>query len=130
MVCTLLQESIRFRGSAALPGVEVMDVMQSTREWRVFNTQFSLAVPGTWQGEATYRRRTNDVLTGMVFCSEPGEIHIATPRYRAGSFRVLLLGAAVLASYLAEERGHARSLSWRKSVHTMSNGLHAVLSRI
>jgi len=129
MDSTLLQESIRFSGSAALPGVQVMEVEQSSREWRIFNTQFSLAVSSTWQGKATYRGRTNDVLTGMLFCSEPGEIHTAVPTYGAGSFRVLQFDATVLAGYLAE-LGHARLLCWRKAVHTMSKALDGALRRI
>src|SRR5687767_15878957 len=127
MDSTFVQESISFRGSAALPGIAVMDVEHSSRDWRVFNTQFNLAVSSTWHGKATYRARTNDVLPGMVFCSEPGEIHTAAPTYGAASFRVLQFDAATLADYLTEEQGHARLVCWRTAVHTISSALDQAL---
>ena len=130
MDSTLLQESIGFRAIPSLPGVEVMDVAHSSREWRIFNTHYSLAMPSTWQGKANYRGRLHDVRTGMVFCSEPGEIHTAAPTHRLGSFKVLMLDAATLAACLPDQQGALPLVSWRKAAHTMSSALGAALTRI
>ena len=130
MDSTLLQESINFRAIPSLSGVDVMDVEHSPREWRIFNTHYSLAVPSTWQGKATYRGRVHDVGTGMVFCSEPGEIHTAAPTHRLGSFNVLRLDAATLAACLTDQQGDLPLVTWRKAVHTMSSALRAKLTRI
>ena len=129
MDSTLLQESIRYAGATALPGVEVMEAHQSPREWRIFNTQYSLAVPQTWQGVGTYRGRVYDVSAGMVFATEPGEVHTAVPN-RAGSLRVLGFDAAVLSDYLFEDQKAQRSFAWTKTVHVMSGALTSALDRV
>jgi AraC-like DNA-binding protein len=130
MDSTLLQESIGFRAIPSLSDAEVMDVEHSSREWRIFNTHYSLAVPSTWQGKATYRGRVHDVRAGMVFCSEPGETHIAAPTHRRGSFSVLMLDPTTLAACLADQNGAFARTAWRKAVHTMSGALEAMLTRI
>ena len=120
---TLLQESIAFRRRDDLPGVEVLDVESSSRNWRWFNTSFGITLIRSWYGEAHYRHRSHAVVPGMVFCAEPGETH-TTPRVtRAGSFTAYMFDADVLRTYLAEHDDNGRYPHWNKVVHTTSASL-------
>jgi AraC-like DNA-binding protein len=107
-----------------------MSAQQSGREWRIFNTQYSLAVPQTWQGVGTYRGRAYDVSAGMVFATEPGEVHTAVPKYRVGSLRVIGFDAAVLSDYLFEEQESQHPFAWTKTVHAMSGSLVSAFEQV
>jgi len=43
-------ELVQFRRVDALPGVEILDAINTSRDWRVFNLGYGLAVPRTWHG--------------------------------------------------------------------------------
>jgi hypothetical protein len=65
-----LEEVISFQRRRALAGVEVMVARNTSRNWRVFNVDFALAVPSTWHVEAFYRHKREAVVPGMVFCTD------------------------------------------------------------
>jgi AraC-like DNA-binding protein len=110
---TFLQESVRVRRVASLRGTELLEVENTDRQWKIFNTAYCVAVPRTWHGEAIYRRRKHEVTPGMVFCTEPGEIH-TTPRVvRTGSFSVFIVEPAVLCDYLSEYATAPINPEWR-----------------
>jgi AraC-like DNA-binding protein len=118
-----LEERVRVRRMAPLGGVEVLEVENSDREWRIFNIAHCIAVPSTWLGEANYRRRRVSVRPGMVFCTEPGEIH-TTPRVvNRGSFNVLIIEPDTFREYLHEHGAEARNPRWRAIAATASPGL-------
>src|SRR5207245_5046210 len=97
-----VRESTAFRRRDALPGVEILDAVNTARNWKWFNTGFGLAVPTTWAGELHYKRRAHSIAPGMVFCSEPGEVHTSPRVHRVGSFHAFILDSQVLKSYVAE----------------------------
>ena len=105
--------------SRALSGIEMMDAEHTARTWSVYNTNYALALPWTWCGEARVRHRTEVVAPGFVFCTEPGDLH-TTPRiYAGGSFQVLTMEPSTLRHYLAERGLHAEP-HWRTLAHRMS----------
>jgi AraC-like DNA-binding protein len=84
-------ETVRFRRSPLLRGVEIMDADWSPRNWRVFNVAFSFVLFRNWRGEASYRGRRHLVGPGFGFYTEPGETH-STPRiHMPGCFNVLMI---------------------------------------
>ncbi|MEO1175115.1 MAG: AraC family ligand binding domain-containing protein, partial [Myxococcota bacterium] len=109
-----MDEAIDFRRSAALPGVEVLNARNTEREWRWFNTAYSIAVPTTWIGGVHYRGRYMGTTPGMVFCSAPGEIHVTQSGQR-GTFHVLLFETEVFQS-MAREAGATAEVTWGQIV--------------
>lgn len=105
-----MHEVIDFRRSAALPGVEVLDAINTDRRWRWFNTAYALAFPTSWFGEVQYRGRLMDSTPGTVFCSAPGEIH-ATRVSDPGTFHVLLIDPSVFQT-MAREAGARSEVTW------------------
>lgn len=123
------KESIDYQWSPSLAGVEVLDVRDSARPWRVFNVAPALAVPRTWHADVDYRGRRHAIQPGQVFCSEAGEVHTVRRVGRAGDFRALLIAPDVLGDYVAEHLGRPRSVHWRAVAHSMSAPLSTALSR-
>ena len=100
-----MEETIGFRRSPDLPGVEILDADHTAREWRWFNTAYGVAVSRTWHCDVVYRRRRREMRPGMTFCSEAGEVH-TTPGVRGvGSFSALIVEPVVLSDYTAEHTG-------------------------
>ena len=97
-----MTETIGFRRSSDLPGVEILDADHTAREWRWFNTAYGVAVSRTWHCDVVYRRRRQEMRPGMAFCSEAGEVH-STPGVRGvGSFSALIVDPNVFTDYVAE----------------------------
>lgn len=120
-----MEETIGFRRSVHLPGVEILDADHTTREWRWFNTAYAVAVcrSWTWHCDVVYRRRRREMERGMAFCSEPGEVHTTTPGVRGGgSFSALFVEPVIFSEYVAEYRGthdlpHWSAINARPSRH-------------
>jgi AraC-like DNA-binding protein len=114
------QESVRFRRNDSLVGVEIMDVEWSPRNWRWFNTHFSITLIHNWHGEAHYRGRRHLVKPGVGFYTEPGETH-STPRVdRAGCFKVFLFEPGIFHEYLRDHEIRGPQAHLTESVSTMS----------
>jgi AraC-like DNA-binding protein len=117
---TLLQESVAFRRSAALGGVEIMDADWTPRDWRIFNTDFSVVLIRNWHGEAQYRGRRHVVKPGVGFYPEPGESH-STPRVeRAGCFKVFSFQPGIFHEYLLDHEIGVTHAHLTKAVNAMS----------
>jgi AraC-like DNA-binding protein len=96
-------EIIGYRRSAAVPGLEVMDVHDSPREWRDVGGGFAVTFLRTWRGRVYYRGRTHEVKPGVAFCNHPGEALVGTPQQGSvGSFNVLIFSPELLSEWLAE----------------------------
>ncbi|MEM6275091.1 MAG: AraC family transcriptional regulator [Myxococcota bacterium] len=117
-------ERITFRHGPILPGVEVLDAENSSRNWRWLNTGYSLAFSTSWVGQVQYRQHRLPVTPGTVFCSAPGEIH-TTPRVdRCGTFHVLLFDADVFQT-LARKLGSTTEVTWGPIVDNIAPTLGA-----
>jgi AraC-like DNA-binding protein len=120
---TLLQESVAFRRTDALAGVEIMDVEWSARDWRCFNTAYSVTLIRSWHGEAQYRGRRHAVKPGVGFYTEPGETH-STPRVdRAGCFSVYVFEPETFHEYLRDQGVAVTCAHLTKAVSVMSPAL-------
>lgn len=84
-------ERLQFTRRADFRDVELLRAEDTPRTWTIFNVDFGFAILRSWNGHVDYRRRRLPVGPGDVFCSEPGEVHSATPRGAdgVGSFDVL-----------------------------------------
>lgn len=98
-------ETISFRRSPALPGIEVLDAYHSPRDWRVIGDAHAITVPKSWRGEVLYRGRRHPVEPGMAFCNAPEEPLVARPHGgRPGSFNVFVMRPSLLEEWLSEQR--------------------------
>jgi len=111
------RELIAFHRSAATPGIEVVNAVDSPREWRVICPTFAVVVFRTWRGPVHYAGRTHEGKPGAAFCSVPNEPMVSRPDGdRPGSFNVIEFAEEVLRQWLAEQRGPTARPEW---IHTM-----------
>jgi AraC-like DNA-binding protein len=109
-------EHIRILRQGALPGLELLEVTNSLRAWKVFNTVHSVTISESWLGEVTYRGRVSEITPGSVFCTEPGEAHATSRPAAAGALHVLMIEEAPLREQLAELDFHARDIRFTEIV--------------
>ena len=125
------QESIGYRRSPALVGLEVLDANHTSRDWRCVGDAYAITVPGTWRGEVRYRGLVRSVEPGIAFCNHPGEALLATPAAgRAGSFHVLLLQPELLREWLSEQQAGPVSAEFSAITKPVSAGLVAKFRRL
>jgi len=107
------KDLIRLRRSVSLPGVEVLDAINSGLRLNWFHTAFGLGIPTTWQGEVRYRGRQQTVGPGMALCTSPGELHTMPRVDRAGTINAVMLEEEVFFGYAAEHGVDTRAIEWR-----------------
>ncbi|HEX3777293.1 MAG TPA: AraC family transcriptional regulator [Polyangiaceae bacterium] len=113
---------------AALPGIEVLDVYDSPREWRCVSETFALGLLNTWRGGAIYRGTTLDVGPEQMICTRPGEALLATPhRGHAGSFHVIELTCSLLEEYAMTHQLRSARTELRDGAHSISKSLASKL---
>jgi len=119
---SLANESIEYRRSLALPGVEVLEVRQSLREWRVIPDSYAVVVFRTWQGRARTRGQVHVAKPGLAFCNLPGEVTIGNP-HAAGSFDVLQLQPGLFLQWLEEQQPRSVRPDWAQIMKPISEPL-------
>lgn len=104
-------ERITVSRFAGLPGVDMIDVRDSRRLWRVFHQSYDLCliphVPNDPSGFARirYRGRTHEARPGHIIITEPGELHSTTALENpAVHYWMLMIDPGVIAG-AAEELG-------------------------
>jgi AraC-like DNA-binding protein len=108
-----LAEVIGFRRSAGLPGVEVMDAINTARQLNWYHTAFGIGIPTTWQGQIRYRGRQQSVGPGMALCTTPGELHCISRIEHTGTYNALMLEEEVFLGYAAEHGVDRQAIEWR-----------------
>lgn len=103
------QERLRIMRSAALPGIEVKAVYDSTRRWHGFNERYAFVACRSAYASVRYRGRDQSVRDGTVLVSEPGEAHSCTAIAKAADFKVLYVEAPMIAD-VARELGYTGTL--------------------
>ncbi len=106
-------ESIGFRRALSLPGLEVLDAVNTAHRFNWFHTGFGIGVPITWLGEIRYRGRQATVGRGEALCAAPGEMHTMPQIHVAGTFNALMVEEHVFADYAAEHGIDPRHIEWR-----------------
>jgi len=124
------QEIIGYRRSVAVPGIEVVDAMDSPREWRISCPVFAVVVFRTWRGPVRVGGRTHFGQPGVAFCNVPGEAMVARPEGGCpGSFNVVELEPEVLMQWLSEQQpSHVRP-QWAAVMQSLSGELSATFRR-
>lgn len=100
---------LQFLRDPALPGVEVVDVWNTSQQWQCFATTFELVVPRTWRADIVYRQQQFALREGSVFCVEPGELFRTCGIHQVGDASVLCLPQEAVLEHLNERRGHSAS---------------------
>jgi AraC-like DNA-binding protein len=123
-----MQEVIRAVRRPSCPGVEMIDVRASPREWGHFNQVYSLGLMRDWHGRVEYRRQQLELYPGDALLFEPGELfHSAPIDARAGSFHVLEISTEVFEG-LCREEGARSTIRFREAVVRPSSELEASLA--
>jgi AraC-like DNA-binding protein len=104
---------IGFRRSLSLPGIEVLDAINTGHRFHWYHTAFGIGMPTTWQGEVRYRGRQHTVGAGMALCAAPGELHTMPRIIHPGTFNALMLEEQVFSGYAAEHGVDTRTIEWR-----------------
>jgi len=119
-------ETIGYRRSTSLPGIEVLDAANSPREWRAVSPDFAVTLLRTWRGEVLYQGRKHPVEPGIAFCNHPDEALVATPNQGlAGSFSVLVVDPEVFKQWIAETQRPALRAHWCAITKPISLSLQA-----
>ena len=120
---TLATEVVEYRCSAALPGIEVIDVQHSPREWRLIPDNYGIVIFDSWRGQARTGGKVHAADPGLAFCSMPGEPVIGTPKTGPGSFKVIELHPVLLESWLSEQQPRSVRPAWAAVMQPMSGSL-------
>jgi len=112
---------VGFHRAAALPGIEVVDAVNSPREWRVATPNFSVVVFRTWRGPVRVGARTYLGEPGLAFCNMPGVAMVARPEGdRAGSFNVIEVASEVIGDWLGERGMRGSRPEWSEVMKRLS----------
>lgn len=100
---------LQFLRDRSLPGVEVVDVWNTSQQWQCYATAFELVTPRTWQADIVYRQQQFALREGSVFCAEPGELFRTSGIHRIGDASVLCVPQEAVLEHLNERRGRTTS---------------------
>lgn len=118
------RESIAFRRSPAVPGLDVIDARDSARQWRDVGGGFAVTFLKTWHGSVYYRGRLHEVEPGIAFCNHPAEALVATPHTgTAGTLSVLVVAPDLLREWLSEYQTRTLRPQWRAVAQPISTRL-------
>jgi AraC-like DNA-binding protein len=117
------KEVVAYRGSEALPGIEVIDVQHSPREWRLIPDNYGVVVFKSWRGQACTRGQAHVGEAGLAFCTMPGETVVGTPKAGPGSFNVIELHPELLEQWLSEQQPGSVRPDWAAVMQPMSSAL-------
>jgi AraC-like DNA-binding protein len=118
------EETVDYRRSIALPGVEVIDARNSPREWRQVTSEFAVVVFKTWRGRVRTLGNLHSAAPGIAFCVTPGQAFSAKPDDGPGSFNVLQFRPDVLDGWLSEQGFRGRP-HWSALMKPLSPDLSA-----
>lgn len=94
--------TLEFLRSPAVPGVELVDVYNTSQAWQCFATAFELVVPFTWSADLAAGRQRFRVDAEKAYCAKPGELFLTTGIHAPGDASVLCIPAETVAEFLAE----------------------------
>lgn len=94
--------TLQFLRSPAVPGVELVDVYNTSQAWQCFATAFELVVPFTWSADLAAGRQRFRVDSERAYCAKPGELFLTTGIHSAGDASVLCIPAETVSEFLAE----------------------------
>jgi AraC-like DNA-binding protein len=120
---------VHYQVSAHLPGVEIVQVRDSTHLWQSVKDRFaySLTISGrvAWQS----RGQSWQLQPGMIACNQPGELHTETWRDSPGTFQVLAFPPALFEQALSEHV-HRDGLANMPAVINAEHRFHSTMHKL
>lgn len=102
-----LPAKLEFLRNRSLPGVELVDVLNTSQGWQCFATAYELVVPFTWNADLAAGRQRFVVDEERAYCARPGELFFTTGIQRPGDASVLCIPEEVMFEFLAEKHQSA-----------------------
>jgi AraC-like DNA-binding protein len=96
---------LQFLRDGSLPGVELVDVLNTSQNWQCYATAFELVVPRSWRADMAYKQQQFALREGAVFCAEPGELFKTSGIQQVGDVSVLCIPQEAVLEHLSERRG-------------------------
>jgi AraC-like DNA-binding protein len=93
---------LEFCRSASLPGVELVDVFNTSQAWQCFATAYELVVPFTWSADLTSSGHRLRVDAERAYCAKPGELFLTTGIHQIGDASVLCIPEEMMMEFAAE----------------------------
>jgi AraC-like DNA-binding protein len=103
MVAGNLKEEIYYITRKELPGIALLCANNSGKLWNFFHESYDICCPSmSWRGisENKYRNQNFTFKAGRMSVYEPGEVHKTTLVTAPANFRVLMVSATFMRSYL------------------------------
>ncbi len=94
--------TLDFLRSTAVPGVELVDVFNTSQGWQCFATAYELVVPFTWSADLAASRQRFRVDAERAYCAKPGELFLTTGIHNPGDASVLCIPESVMEEFQAE----------------------------
>jgi AraC-like DNA-binding protein len=126
---TLLHQPVSYRRVPNAPGLEIIEARRVPFPLHVFNVDFGITMPGTWQGDVLYERQYQSVAPGRLLSTRPGTT-LAARRDAPGSIHVLTVPAAAFSEYLSQHVMGTRHFEWNESVQRPTPQLLSRLATI
>ncbi|HKO51765.1 MAG TPA: AraC family transcriptional regulator [Polyangiaceae bacterium] len=123
-------ERTRFCHRVELPGVELLEVVDSQRPWRRVCSTFELMVPDSWRGQIAYRGARYLVDHDMLFCPGPGDSFEISRAALPGSFRVLMIERETFCRALSKHGLSPESLAFNRIISPVPNELAVKLVQL
>jgi len=124
-------EVIQYRRSAALPGIELLDVYQSPRDWQLISPGYALCFLQTWRGNVRYHGQSAELTPGIAFCNYDDDPFVASPvRGEAGTFKALIMDPEVLRAWVEERQLQPVRAEWKTLFPRVSPRLSTRLQRL
>jgi AraC-like DNA-binding protein len=119
-------ERMSFHRHPRVPGVEVLSLEGSARNFSCYCVEYEFVAPTTWRGEIRHGKATVLLEPGGVLCLQPGEAFATKRVVQGGSLQTLLIEPATLALF-GNEHGFGLSDLGFKQQALLSQPLRAQL---
>ncbi len=96
---------LEFLRSMALPGVELVDVLNTSQGWQCFATAYELVVPFTWGADLAAGRQRFAVDEERAYCAKPGDLFYTTGIQKPGDASVLCIPEEMVYEFVANRYG-------------------------
>jgi len=96
---------LEFLRNRALPGVELVDVLNTSQGWQCFATAYELVVPFTWVADLAAGRQRFVVDAERAYCAKPGELFFTTGIHTPGDASVLCIPEDVVNEFVRDRPG-------------------------
>jgi AraC-like DNA-binding protein len=123
-------EIVRYRRSPDVPGVEILDVENSARQWRFYCGHFGITVPEDWASDVRYAGRGYALAADALLFAQPGEVFSTQRIHAPGTVRTIMFDPSVFCAHVEERSTRSHRAAWKHAVHAMSPQLGRRIVRV